>query len=62
MLLRVIKIDFNSRRPKWKDPKLEELFQQRMPKTCFSYLDTMQWILERTSVHSSYILAGSVSS
>ena len=38
--------DFIAGGPEWTDPKLEELLQQRMPKTYSSYLETMESMKE----------------
>lgn len=46
MLLNTIEADVDTGGSEWKDPELEELLQQRMPKTYSSYLDTMESMLE----------------
>jgi hypothetical protein len=46
MPLRIFRLTLREGGPEWKDPKLEELLQQRMPKTYSSYLDTMESMLE----------------
>ncbi len=41
-----LEANFHSGGSEWKDPKLEALLQQRMPKTYSSYMDTMESMLE----------------
>ena len=41
-----LKANFHSGGSEWKDPKLEALLQQRMPKAYSSYMDTMESMLE----------------
>jgi hypothetical protein len=41
-----LEANFHSGGSEWKDPNLEALLQQRMPKTYSSYMDTMESMLE----------------
>jgi phage shock protein A len=46
ILSRAVEANIHSGGSEWQDPKLEELLQQRMPKTYPSYMDTVKSMLE----------------